>query len=206
MSTAPAPPAAEAADAPRPNDFIRQIVREDLSSGRHGSIKTRFPPEPNGVLHIGHARAIWTDFGIAAEFGGWCNLRLDDTNPVKEDPVYVEAIKDDVHWLGFDWHDLRHASDYFDVLYLAAEKLIRQGDAFVCDLTAEQVREYRGSLTEPGRNSPYRDRGVEENLDLFRRMRAGEFPDGARTLRAKIDMASGNINLRDPALYRGSAG
>ncbi|MUV13876.1 glutamine--tRNA ligase/YqeY domain fusion protein [Lysobacter sp. HX-5-24] len=202
VSTAPAPPAAEGADAPRPTDFIRQIVREDLSSGRHGSIKTRFPPEPNGFLHIGHARAIWTDFGIAAEFGGWCNLRLDDTNPVKEDPVYVEAIKDDVRWLGYDWHDLRHASDYFEVLYLAAEKLIAQGDAFVCDLTAEQVREYRGSLTEPGRNSPYRDRSIEENLDLFRRMRAGEFPDGARTLRAKIDMAAGNINLRDPALYR----
>lgn len=202
MSTVPAPPAPEAVDAPRPTDFIRQIVREDLATGKHASIKTRFPPEPNGFLHIGHARAIWTDFGIAAEFGGWCNLRLDDTNPVKEDPVYVEAIKDDVRWLGFDWHDLRHASDYFEVLYRAGEKLIEQGDAFVCDLTAEQVREYRGSLTEPGRNSPFRDRSVEENLDLFRRMRAGEFPDGARTLRAKIDMASGNINLRDPALYR----
>jgi len=203
VSTPLAPPADTAADTGAVRtDFIRSIVREDLAAGRQQAVKTRFPPEPNGFLHIGHARAIWTDFGIAAEFGGSCNLRLDDTNPVKEDPVYVEAIKDDVHWLGFDWHDLRHASDYFDVLYLAAEKLIRQGDAFVCDLTAEQVREYRGSLTEPGRNSPYRDRGVEENLDLFRRMRAGEFPDGARTLRAKIDMASGNINLRDPALYR----
>jgi glutaminyl-tRNA synthetase len=183
-------------------DFIRQIVRDDLASGKHAAIRTRFPPEPNGYLHIGHAKAICLDFGIAAEFGGDCNLRLDDTNPAKEDPEYVRAIQDDVRWLGFQWHDLRHASDYFDVLYLAAEKLIRQGDAFVCDLTAEQVREYRGTLTEPGRNSPFRDRSAEENLDLFRRMRAREFPDGARTLRAKIDMASGNINLRDPALYR----
>ena len=188
--------------APEKRDFIRQIVREDLASGRHVAVKTRFPPEPNGYLHIGHAKAICLDFGIAAEFGGVCNLRLDDTNPAKEDPEYVRAIQDDVRWLGFDWHDLRHASDYFQVLYLAAEKLIRQGDAFVCDLSADEVRAYRGTLTEPGRNSPYRDRSVEENLDLFRRMRAGEFPDGARTLRAKIDMASGNINLRDPALYR----
>ncbi|KQY55119.1 glutamine--tRNA ligase/YqeY domain fusion protein [Lysobacter sp. Root494] len=187
---------------PEKNDFIRQIVREDLASGKHSAIRTRFPPEPNGYLHIGHAKAICLDFGVAAEFGGDCNLRLDDTNPAKEDPEYVRAIQDDVHWLGFEWHDLRHASDYFDVLYLAGEKLIRQGDAFVCDLSAEQVREYRGTLTEPGRNSPFRDRSVEENLDLFRRMRAGEFPDGARTLRAKIDMASGNMNLRDPALYR----
>ena len=193
-------------DAPRADsirhDFIRQIVRDDLASGRHAAIRTRFPPEPNGYLHIGHAKAICLDFGIAGEFGGVCNLRLDDTNPAKEDPEYVRAIQDDVRWLGFDWHDLRHASDYFEVLYLAGEKLIRQGDAFVCDLSAEEVREYRGTLTEPGRNSPYRDRSVEENLDLFRRMRAGEFADGARTLRAKIDMASGNINLRDPALYR----
>ncbi|MCH6485354.1 glutamine--tRNA ligase/YqeY domain fusion protein [Pseudoxanthomonas sp. LH2527] len=181
---------------------MRQIVREDLASGRHTAVKTRFPPEPNGYLHIGHAKAICLDFGIAGEFGGVCNLRLDDTNPAKEDPEYVRAIQDDVRWLGFDWHDLRHASDYFEVLYLAGEKLIRQGDAFVCDLSAEEVREYRGTLTEPGRNSPYRDRSVEENVDLFRRMRAGEFADGARTLRAKIDMASGNINLRDPALYR----
>lgn len=195
--------AAPAPDAlPEKKDFIRQIVREDLAAGRHTSVKTRFPPEPNGYLHIGHAKAICLDFGIAGEFGGVCNLRLDDTNPAKEDPEYVRAIQDDVRWLGFDWHDLRHASDYFEVLYLAGEKLIRQGDAFVCDLSAEEVREYRGTLTEPGRNSPYRDRSVEENLDLFRRMRAGEFPDGARTLRAKIDMASGNINLRDPALYR----
>ena len=183
-------------------DFIRQIVRQDLASGRHTAIRTRFPPEPNGYLHIGHAKAICLNFSIAAEFGGRCNLRLDDTNPAREDPEYVAAIQDDVRWLGFDWAELRHASDYFEVLYLAAEKLVRQGDAFVCDLSAEQVREYRGTLTEPGRNSPYRDRGVEENLDLLRRMRAGEFADGARTLRAKIDMASGNINLRDPALYR----
>ena len=200
MSATPAN--AVPATAPEKNDFIRQIVREDLASGKHAAIRTRFPPEPNGYLHIGHAKAICLDFGVAAEFGGDCNLRLDDTNPAKEDPEYVRAIQDDVHWLGFEWHDLRHASDYFEVLYLAAEKLIRQGDAFVCDLSAEQVREYRGTLTEPGRNSPFRDRSVEENLDLFRRMRAGEFPDGARTLRAKIDMASGNINLRDPALYR----
>ena len=200
MSSTPAN--AVAAATPEKNDFIRQIVREDLASGKHAAIRTRFPPEPNGYLHIGHAKAICLDFGIAAEFGGDCNLRLDDTNPAKEDPEYVRAIQDDVRWLGFEWHDLRHASDYFEVLYLAGEKLIRQGDAFVCDLSAEQVREYRGTLTEPGRNSPFRDRGVEENLDLFRRMRAGEFPDGARTLRAKIDMASGNINLRDPALYR----
>ncbi|WP_447938779.1 glutamine--tRNA ligase/YqeY domain fusion protein [Pseudoxanthomonas mexicana] len=203
MSDIAAPSAPLSDDAaPEKRDFIRQIVREDLAAGRHASVKTRFPPEPNGYLHIGHAKAICLDFGIAGEFGGVCNLRLDDTNPAKEDPEYVRAIQDDVRWLGFDWHDLRHASDYFEVLYLAGEKLIRQGDAFVCDLSADEVRAYRGTLTEPGRNSPYRDRSVEENLDLFRRMRAGEFPDGARTLRAKIDMGSGNINLRDPALYR----
>jgi len=205
MSATPhhaAPATATEAAAPAKQDFIRQIVREDLASGKHQAIRTRFPPEPNGYLHIGHAKAICLDFGIAAEFGGDCNLRLDDTNPVKEDPEYVRAIQDDVRWLGFEWHDLRHASDYFGVLFLAGEKLIRQGDAFVCDLTPEQVREYRGTLTEPGRESPFRNRSVEENLDLFRRMRAGEFPDGARTLRAKIDMASGNMNLRDPALYR----
>ena len=190
------------AEAPVRTDFIRTIVREDLASGKHAAIKTRFPPEPNGYLHIGHAKAICLDFGVAAEFGGSCNLRLDDTNPARENPEYVRAIQDDVRWLGFDWASLRHASDYFGVYYLAAEKLIRDGKAYVCDLTPEQIREYRGTLTEPGRDSPYRDRSVEENLDLFRRMRAGEFPDGARTLRAKIDMASGNMNLRDPALYR----
>jgi len=198
----PTAPVATPADAPARQDFIRQIVRDDLADGRHQAIKTRFPPEPNGYLHIGHAKAICLDFGIAHEFGGVCNLRLDDTNPAKEDPEYVAAIQEDVRWLGFEWNELRHASDYFEVFYLAAEKLIRQGDAFVCDLSAEQVREYRGTLTEPGRPSPFRDRGVEENLDLFRRMRAGEFADGSHTLRAKIDMASGNINLRDPALYR----
>nr|AGW45515.1 glutaminyl-tRNA synthetase [uncultured bacterium Lac36W] len=203
------PPSASLPSAPasaeptaEKNDFIRQIVRDDLRAGRHAAPKTRFPPEPNGYLHIGHAKAICLDFGIAGEFGGSCNLRFDDTNPAKEDPEYVAAIQEDVRWLGFEWHDLRHASDYFEVFHLAAEKLIRQGDAFVCDLSAEQVREYRGSLTEPGRNSPFRERSVEENLDLFARMRDGEFPDGTRTLRAKIDMASGNINLRDPALYR----
>ncbi|MDQ3160793.1 MAG: glutamine--tRNA ligase/YqeY domain fusion protein [Pseudomonadota bacterium] len=187
---------------PEKKDFIRQIVRADLASGRHAAIRTRFPPEPNGYLHIGHAKAICLDFGIAREFGGVCNLRLDDTNPAREDQEYVRAIQDDVRWLGFEWHALRHASDYFEVLYLAAEKLIRQGDAFVCDLSADEVRDYRGTLIEPGRNSPFRERSIDENLDLFRRMRAGEFPDGERTLRAKIDMGSGNINLRDPALYR----
>src|SRR5690606_34818176 len=194
------PPVAE--EAPLKQDFVRQIVRDDLASGKHDFIRTRFPPEPNGYLHIGHAKAICLDFGIAAEFGGTCNLRFDDTNPAKEDMAYVRAIQEDVRWLGYEWHSLRHASDYFEVYYLAAEKLIMQGDAYVCDLTPEQVRECRGTLTEPGRESPWRNRSVEENLDLFRRMRAGEFPDGARTLRAKIDMASGNINMRDPALYR----
>ncbi|HEV2539472.1 MAG TPA: glutamine--tRNA ligase/YqeY domain fusion protein [Frateuria sp.] len=183
-------------------DFVRQIIREDLASGKHHAIRTRFPPEPNGYLHIGHAKAICLNFGIAREFGGWCNLRLDDTNPGKEDPEFVEGIKEDVRWLGYDWHELRHASDYFDVFYRAALKLIEDGKAYVDDLSAEEVREYRGTLTEPGRDSPYRDRSVEENLDLFKRMRAGEFADGSKTLRAKIDMASGNINLRDPALYR----
>jgi len=204
-SAAPSAPAetnAPDALASGKQDFIRQIVRDDVASGKHVAIKTRFPPEPNGYLHIGHAKAICLDFGIASEFGGRCNLRFDDTNPAREDPEYVAAIQEDVRWLGFQWHELRHASDYFEVFYLAAEKLIRQGDAFVCDLSADEVREYRGTLTSPGRNSPYRERGVDENLDLFRRMRAGEFNDGARTLRAKIDMASGNINLRDPALYR----
>lgn len=193
---------ATVAGSPEKQDFIRQIVRGDLASGKHAAIRTRFPPEPNGYLHIGHAKAICLDFGIAEEFDGACNLRLDDTNPIKEDPEYVAAIQDDVRWLGFEWAQLRHASDYFEVFYRAAEKLVAQGDAFVCDLSAEQVREYRGTLTESGRPSPFRGRSVEENLDLLRRMRAGEFADGARTLRAKIDMASGNINLRDPALYR----
>ncbi len=200
MTDSPTPVAGEQAVAR--TDFIRNIVRDDLASGKHALINTRFPPEPNGYLHLGHSKAICLSFGIAAEFGGHCNLRFDDTNPEKEDLEYVEAIKEDVRWLGFEWHELRHASDYFEVLYLGAEQLIRDGMAFVCDLSAEDVRHYRGTLTEPGRHSPFRDRSVDENLDLFRRMRAGEFPDGARTLRAKIDMASGNINLRDPALYR----
>ena len=197
-----AAPAESADSRPVRNDFIRQIVREDLASGKHVAIQTRFPPEPNGYLHIGHAKSICLNFGIGEEFAGRCNLRFDDTNPAKEDPEYVVAIQDDVRWLGFEWSELRHASDYFEVFYLAAEKLIREGLAYVCDLNAEDVRAYRGTLTEPGRESPFRGRSVEENLDLFRRMRAGEFPDGARTLRAKIDMASGNINLRDPAIYR----
>ncbi|MGQ4660089.1 glutamine--tRNA ligase/YqeY domain fusion protein [Lysobacter sp. F6437] len=202
MSVTPDPNAPVAPDAPVRQDFVRQIVRDDLASGKHTAVKTRFPPEPNGYLHIGHAKAICLDFGLAAEFGGVCNLRLDDTNPAKEDPEYVAAIQEDVRWLGFEWNELRHASDYFEVFYRGAEKLIEQGDAFVCDLSAEQIREYRGSLIEPGRPSPFRDRSVEENLDLFRRMRAGEFADGSHTLRAKIDMGAGNINLRDPALYR----
>jgi glutaminyl-tRNA synthetase len=191
-----------AAPAEGQRDFVRQIIRDDLATGKHHAIRTRFPPEPNGYLHIGHAKAICLNFGIAGEFAGWCNLRLDDTNPGKEDPEFVEGIKDDVRWLGYDWHDLRHASDYFEVFYRAALKLIEDGQAYVDDLNAEEMREYRGTLTAPGRNSPYRERSVEENLDLFRRMRAGEFADGAKTLRAKIDMASGNINMRDPAIYR----
>jgi glutaminyl-tRNA synthetase len=186
-----------------PNHFIRQIVVNDRAAGKHGGrVATRFPPEPNGYLHLGHAKSICLNFGLAREFGGTCDLRFDDTNPAKEEQEYVEAIQNDVRWLGFDWDTLRHTSDYFEVLYLCAEKLIRDGKAFVCDLSADEVREYRGTLTEPGRNSPNRERSVEENLDLFRRMRAGEFADGARTLRAKIDMASGNINMRDPTIYR----
>ena len=188
--------------SPEKTDFIRQIIREDLASGKHQQIRTRFPPEPNGYLHIGHAKAICLNFGVGAEFNGLVNLRFDDTNPSKEDIEYVESIQADVKWLGFEWTELRHASDYFETFYLCAEKLIGDGKAFVCDLNADQVREYRGNLNEPGKNSPFRDRSVEENLDLFRRMRAGEFEDGARTLRTKIDMGSGNINLRDPAIYR----
>jgi glutaminyl-tRNA synthetase len=187
----------------QPLDFIRAAVMEDLRTGRYRRVHTRFPPEPNGYLHIGHAKAICIDFGIAAEFGGRCNLRFDDTNPVKEEVEYVESIQQDIRWLGFDWEDrLFYASDYFGQLYEFAVKLIRKGKAYVCDLTADEVREYRGTLTQPGKESPYRNRSVEENLDLFARMRAGEFPEGARTLRAKIDMASPNINLRDPVLYR----
>src|SRR5512132_2592839 len=185
-------------------DFIREILDEDKRTRKHGGrVATRFPPEPNGYLHIGHAKSICLNFGVAIEYGGKCNLRFDDTNPLKEETEYVDSIQDDVHWLGFDWQDrLFYASDYFGKLYEFGEALIRSGKAYVCDLSAEEVRAYRGTLTEPGRNSPWRDREVEESLDLFRRMRAGEFPDGSRTLRAKIDMASPNINLRDPVMYR----
>ena len=186
----------------RPTNFIRQIIEADLASGKHEKIRARFPPEPNGYLHIGHAKSIVLNFGIAEDYAGECNLRFDDTNPNKEDVEYVEAIKEDVRWLGYQWAGLYYASDYFEQLYRFAVELIEKGLAYVCDLTPEQVREYRGTLTEPGRESPWRNRPVEENLDLFRRMRAGEFPDGSRTLRAKIDMASPNMNLRDPALYR----
>jgi glutaminyl-tRNA synthetase len=191
-------------DKTAPRDFIRAILDEDLRSGKHGGrVATRFPPEPNGYLHIGHAKSICLNFGVAAEFGGTCNLRFDDTNPTKEDVEYVDAIQEDVRWLGFDWDDrLYFASDYFERLYGYAVKLIEKGKAYVDSLSAEEIREHRGTLTEPGKDSPYRDRSVEENLDLFRRMRAGEFEDGAHVLRAKIDMASGNVNLRDPTLYR----
>ena len=188
----------------RPSHFIRDAVLEDNASGRFGGkVVTRFPPEPNGYLHIGHAKAICLDFGLAEEFGGRCHLRFDDTNPTKESQEYVDAIMRDVRWLGFDWgRHLHHASDYFEQLYEWAIQLIKAGKAYVDDLIADEIREYRGTLTAPGRESPWRNRGVEENLDLFRRMRAGEFEDGAKTLRAKIDMASGNINLRDPVMYR----
>lgn len=187
-----------------PSNFIRDIIIEDLKTNKYGGrVHTRFPPEPNGYLHIGHAKSIHLNFGLAAEFGGKCNLRFDDTNPTKEETEYVESILEDVRWLGGDWEDrLFYASDYFDQLYEWAVQLIKSRKAYVCDLTAEQVREQRGTLTEPGKESPYRNRTVEENLDLFERMRAGEFPDGARTLRAKIDMASPNLNMRDPVMYR----
>jgi glutaminyl-tRNA synthetase len=184
-------------------NFIRQIIEQDLASGKHKAIATRFPPEPNGYLHIGHAKSIVLNFGTAEDFGGTCNLRFDDTNPHKENVEFVESIKTDVRWLGYDWGDrLYFASDYFERLYGFAVELIEKGLAYVCDLSAEETRAYRGTLTEPGRDSPYRGRGVDENLCLFKRMRAGEFPDGARTLRAKIDMGSPNINMRDPVLYR----
>jgi glutaminyl-tRNA synthetase len=187
-----------------PTNFVRDIILEDLKTNKYGGrVHTRFPPEPNGYLHIGHAKSICLNFGLAAEFGGKTNLRFDDTNPCKEETEYVDSIIDNVHWLGFDWEDrCFYASDYFDQLYEWAVQLIKAGKAYVCDLTAEEVRKSRGSLTEPGQESPYRNRSVEENLDLFERMRAGEFPDGARTLRAKIDMASANLNLRDPVMYR----
>jgi len=189
-------------DSTTPKNFIRQIIDEDLASGKHTSIHTRFPPEPNGFLHIGHAKSIVLNFGIGEDYKGTTNLRFDDTNPAKEEEAFVEAIKEDVRWLGYQWSELRFASDYFEQLYSYAVELIQAGKAYVCDLSADEVREYRGTLTEAGKESPYRNRSVEENLRLFARMRAGEFEDGTRTLRAKIDMASPNINLRDPALYR----
>ena len=185
------------------NHFIADIIDADLESGKHVSIQTRFPPEPNGYLHLGHAKSICLNFGLAQQYGGQCNLRFDDTNPTTEEDEYVRSIQEDVRWLGFDWQDrVFYASDYFDALYAWAEKLIVDGKAYVDDLTVEEIREYRGPWNEPGRESPYRNRSVEENLDLFRRMKAGEFADGARVLRAKIDMASGNPNLRDPVMYR----
>jgi glutaminyl-tRNA synthetase len=191
-------------DSEKPFDFIREIIAKDLETNKYGGrVHTRFPPEPNGYLHIGHAKSICLNFGIAADFKGLCNLRFDDTNPTKEEVEYVESIKEDVRWLGFTWEErLFYASDYFEQLYQYAVQLIEKGKAYVCDLSSDEIREYRGTLTEPGRESPYRNRSVEENLELFGRMRAGEFPDGSRTLRAKIDMASGNINMRDPVIYR----
>jgi glutaminyl-tRNA synthetase len=185
-------------------DFIRTIIDKNLEEGKNeGRVHTRFPPEPNGYLHIGHAKSICLNFGLADEYGGLCNLRFDDTNPIKEEQEYVESIIEDIRWLGFDWGDrLYYASDYFDQLYEYAVHLIKKGEAYVCDLSMEQIREYRGTLTQPGKDSPYRDRTIEENLDLFERMRAGEFPDGSRVLRAKIDMASPNLNMRDPVMYR----
>ncbi|HVP54299.1 MAG TPA: glutamine--tRNA ligase/YqeY domain fusion protein [Candidatus Eisenbacteria bacterium] len=190
-------------ETPKASNFIRDIILADLESNKFGGrVQTRFPPEPNGYLHLGHAKSTYLNFGLAAEFGGKTNLRFDDTNPEKEEQEYVDSIIRDVHWLGYEWDGLYYASDYFDQLYDWAVQLIKAGKAYVCDLSAEEVREYRGTLTEPGRESPYRNRSIEENLDLFERMRAGEFPDGSRTLRAKIDMASPNLNLRDPLMYR----
>ena len=208
MTDVPFSPSA-GAGAPPPDregkglNFLEQIIADDLKSGRVATVCTRFPPEPNGYLHIGHAKSICLNFGLAGDYNGKCNLRFDDTNPVKEEEEYVESIKADVRWLGFDWEDrLFFASDYFEQMFEYAVQLIKCGKAFVCDLSSEQMREYRGTLTEPGRESPWRNRSIEENLDLFNRMRAGEFPDGSRTLRAKIDMASPNLNMRDPVMYR----
>jgi glutaminyl-tRNA synthetase len=200
------PETGAAANAPpesRPSNFIRDIILDDLKTNKYsGRVQTRFPPEPNGHLHIGHAKAICLDFGLATEFGGHTNLRFDDTNPEKEETEYVESIKEDVKWLGFQWDELHYASDYFDQLYAWAVQLIKAGKAYVDDLGADEIRKYRGTLTEPGKDSPFRNRSVEENLSLFERMRAGEFPDGSHTLRAKIDMASPNFNMRDPVMYR----
>ncbi len=184
------------------SNFIHDFIDEDLEKGDYSHVQTRFPPEPNGYLHIGHAKAIQIDFSTAEKYGGICNLRLDDTNPSKEDVEYVVAIKEDIQWLGYKWDQVLYASSYFDFIYECAIKLIKMGKAYVCDLTADEIREYRGTLTEPGKNSPYRERSIEENLDLFERMTKGEFPDGARVLRAKIDMAASNINMRDPVIYR----
>ncbi|MBZ4655269.1 MAG: glnS [Peptococcaceae bacterium] len=199
MKTPDAPP-----NLPQPSNFIKNIINEDLRMGKNdGRVHTRFPPEPNGYLHIGHAKSICLNFGLANEYGGLCNLRFDDTNPSKEEVEFVESIQQDVKWLGFDWGDrMFYASDYFEELYQFAVKLIKAGKAYVCDLSSQEMKEYRGTLTEPGKESPYRNRSVEENLDLFERMRKGEFPDGSRVLRAKIDMASPNLNMRDPVLYR----
>jgi glutaminyl-tRNA synthetase len=190
-------------ESPGQSNFIRDIIIQDVKAGKHGGrVQTRFPPEPNGYLHIGHAKAIYLDFGLAAEFGGRCNLRFDDTNPSKEETEYVDSIMEDIHWLGFQWDDLFYASDYFGQLYEWAIQLIKAGKAYVDDLSAAEIRAFRGTLTEPGKESPYRSRSIEENLDLFERMKNGEFPDGSRTLRAKIDMASPNLNMRDPVMYR----
>lgn len=184
------------------SNFIYDFIDEDLKNGVNTRVQTRFPPEPNGYLHIGHAKAICIDFSTAEKYGGECNLRLDDTNPSKEDVEYVDAIKEDIEWLGYKWNKVLYASSYFDFIYECAVKLIKKGKAYVCDLSADEIREYRGTLTEPGKNSPYRERSIEENLDLFARMTAGEFKDGEKTLRAKIDMSSPNINMRDPVIYR----
>jgi len=191
-------------DTTSPSHFIRDIIAEDRRQNKNGGrVVTRFPPEPNGYLHIGHAKAICLDFGLAAENNGVCHLRFDDTNPTRENVEYVESMQDDIRWLGFDWRDkLFYASDYFERLYQYAVQLIKAGKAYVCSLSPDEMREYRGTLTEPGKDSPYRTRSVAENLDLFERMRAGEFPEGAHTLRAKIDMTSGNLNMRDPVMYR----
>ena len=186
------------------NNFIYNFIDEEIEAGKYayGDIVTRFPPEPNGYLHIGHAKALVIDFSTAEKYGGYCNLRFDDTNPDKEDTEYVDAIQEDIRWLGYEWKNLCYGSEYFDICYAYAEKLIEKGAAYVCDLNKDEMKEYRGTLTQPGKDSPYRNRTVEENLDLFRRMKAGEFPDGSHTLRAKIDMASPNINMLDPAIYR----
>ena len=183
-------------------NFIQEAIDKDLEEGHYDHVQTRFPPEPNGYLHIGHAKAICIDFGMAEQYNGKCNLRLDDTNPTKEDVEYVDSIMEDIKWLGFEWDNVYYASDYFDEIHRAAIELIKKGKAYVCDLSADEIREYRGTLTEPGKNSPYRERSIEENLDLFMRMTNGEFPDGSKVLRAKIDMASPNLNMRDPVIYR----